>query len=201
MARSNSPEETEIVEMALTRKLLRSMGIEDEKIEQILEAHAETVDALKEQRDQYKADAEKLPEVQRQLDELREAGDDGYEAKYNAEHKAFEDYKAQVAAEKIAAEKTALYRQLLVKNGVDEKRLDAILRVTDMSKMTVKDGKLEGEEDLSKSIKSEWEGFISGKKTKGAEVDNPPKDGGEGGGGDDLGKMTMEQYIAARKKM
>lgn len=201
MVRSNSPEETEIVEMALTRKLLRSMGIEDEKIEQILDAHTETVDALKEQRDQYKADAEKLPEVQRQLDELKEAGDDGYEAKYNAEHKAFEDYKAQVAAEKIAAEKTALYRQLLVKNGVDEKRLDAILRVTDMSGIKVKDGKLEGEEDLSKSIKSEWEGFISGKKIKGAEVDNPPGEGGEGGGEDDLGKMTMEQYIAARKKM
>lgn len=187
--------------MALTRKLLRSMGIEDEKIEQILEAHAETVDALKEQRDQYKADAEKLPGVQRQLDELKEAGDDGYEAKYNAEHKAFEDYKAKIAAEKVAAEKTALYRQLLVKNGVDEKRLDAILRVTDMSKLTVKDGKLEGEEDLSKSIKSEWEGFIIGKKTEGAKVDNPPGEGGEGGGEDDLGRMTMEQYIAARKKM
>ena len=187
--------------MALTRKLLRSMGIEDEKIEQILDAHTETVDALKGQRDQYKADAEKLPEVQRQLDELRGVGDGGYEEKYNAEHKAFEDYKAQVAAEKTAAEKTALYRQLLVKNGVDEKLLDSILRVTDMSKMVVKDGKLEGEEDLSESIKSEWGGFISGKKTKGAEVDNPPKDGGEGGGEDDLGKMTMEQYIAARKKM
>ena len=187
--------------MALTRKLLKSMGIEDEKIEQILDAHTETVDALKEQRDQYKADAEKLPEVQRQLDELREAGDGGYEEKYNAEHKAFEDYKAQVANERATAEKTALYRQLLVKNGVDEKRIDAIVRVTDMSKMAVKDGKLVGEEDLSKSIQSEWEGFISSAKTKGADVDNPPKNGGGEGGEDDLGKMTMEQYIAARKKM
>ena len=49
--------------MALTRKMLKAMGIEDEKIDQIIEAHSETVDALKEQRDQYKADAEKLPEV------------------------------------------------------------------------------------------------------------------------------------------
>lgn len=186
--------------MALTRKLLRSMGIEDEKIEQILDAHTETVDALKEQRDQYKADAEKLPDVQKQLDELKEAGDDGYEEKYKAEHQAFEDYKAKIAAEKANAEKTTLYRQLLVKNGVDEKRLDAILRVTDLSEVKVKDGKLEGEEDLSKSIKTEWEGFISGKRTKGAEVDSPPGEGGEGSEEDDLGKMTMEQYIAARKK-
>jgi hypothetical protein len=34
--------------MALTRKMLKAMGIEEEKIEQIIEAHAETVDGLKE---------------------------------------------------------------------------------------------------------------------------------------------------------
>ncbi|MEE8717538.1 MAG: hypothetical protein SOI24_10925 [Coriobacteriales bacterium] len=33
--------------MALTRKMLRAMGIEDEKADEIIEAHAETVDALK----------------------------------------------------------------------------------------------------------------------------------------------------------
>ena len=40
--------------MSLTRKMLKAMGIEDEKIDQIIEAYTETVDALKEQRDQYK---------------------------------------------------------------------------------------------------------------------------------------------------
>ena len=43
--------------MALTRKMLKAMGIEDEKIDQIIEAHTETVDALKVERDQYKEDA------------------------------------------------------------------------------------------------------------------------------------------------
>ena len=54
--------------MSLTRKFLKAMGIEDEKVDQIIEAHSETVDALKEERDGYKADAEKLPEVQRRLE-------------------------------------------------------------------------------------------------------------------------------------
>lgn len=35
--------------MSLTRKMLRAMGIEDDKADQIIEAHAETVDALKQQ--------------------------------------------------------------------------------------------------------------------------------------------------------
>ena len=33
--------------MALTRKMLRAMGVEDDKADQIIDAHAETVDALK----------------------------------------------------------------------------------------------------------------------------------------------------------
>ena len=33
--------------MSLTRKMLRAMGIEDDKADQIIDAHAETVDALK----------------------------------------------------------------------------------------------------------------------------------------------------------
>ena len=55
--------------MALTRKLLSALGIEADKVEQIIEAHTETVDGLKQQIAQYKSDAEKLPEVQKQLDE------------------------------------------------------------------------------------------------------------------------------------
>ena len=49
--------------MALTRKFLLALGIEDSKIESIIDAHSETVDALKKERDDYKAQAEKLPEV------------------------------------------------------------------------------------------------------------------------------------------
>ena len=33
--------------MSLTRRFLKAMGIEDEKVDQIIEAHSGTVDALK----------------------------------------------------------------------------------------------------------------------------------------------------------
>ena len=55
--------------MSLTRKMLKAMGIEEEKIDQIIEAHSETVDSLKADRDSYKEDAEKLKDVQKELDE------------------------------------------------------------------------------------------------------------------------------------
>ena len=44
--------------MALSRRFLAALGIESDKVEEIITAHAETVDALKAERDEFKADAE-----------------------------------------------------------------------------------------------------------------------------------------------
>ena len=99
--------------MALTRKLLEGMGIEDKQIETIIEAHSETVTALKAERDKAKETAAKVPDLQRQLEEAKKATEGGsdWQAKFDEEHKAFEDYKAQVAAEKKAADTASAYRK------------------------------------------------------------------------------------------
>ena len=78
--------------MALSRKFLSALGIEADKIDEIISAHTETVDALKEERDKYKADADKLPGVQKELDDLKKTANDadGYKKKYDDEHEAFE---------------------------------------------------------------------------------------------------------------
>ena len=44
--------------MALTRKLLKGMGLTDEQVDTIIEAHTDTVDGLKDQISTYKADAD-----------------------------------------------------------------------------------------------------------------------------------------------
>ena len=53
--------------MALTRKFLTALGIEADKVDEIINAHAETVDALKAERDTYKDKAEKF-DAERQSD-------------------------------------------------------------------------------------------------------------------------------------
>ena len=63
--------------MALTRKYLRALGIEDDKIEEIISAHLETVNPLKDERDSYKDKAEKTDELQKQVDELTAEGSGG----------------------------------------------------------------------------------------------------------------------------
>ena len=95
--------------MALTRKYLKAMGIEDEKIDQIIDAHTETVDGLKADIAKYKGEAEKLPAVQKELDDLKAAGDDGWKEKHDTVKKEFDEYKADIAAKetKGAKEKAA----------------------------------------------------------------------------------------------
>ena len=165
--------------MALTRKFLTALGIEADKVDEIITAHSETVDALKTERDKYKEDALKFPEVQKELDELKKAsegldGKNPYEVKYNELKEEYEKYKADVEHKEILAKKVDAYKALLKKVGVSDKRIDAILRVTDLSGEDVTDeGLLKNEKALEENIKNEWSDFIVKEGTKGAEVENP----------------------------
>ena len=87
--------------MALTRKFLAALGIEESKIESIIDAHTETVDALKKERDDYKAEADKLPKVQEDLKKAQAAAKDSGE--YDKLKKEFDDYKAEVAGKELLA--------------------------------------------------------------------------------------------------
>lgn len=162
--------------MALTRKFLSALGIEAEKIDEIITAHTDTISGIKEEMNKYKADAEKLPQVQQELDNFKN-GDD-WQKKYEDEHKAFEDYKTEVDKREIVNSKKEAYKGLLLANKVDEKRIEAILKVTNFEEMKLgDDGKFENESMLSENIKSDWAGFITSTEDKGADVETPPNDG------------------------
>ena len=167
--------------MAFTRKMLKAMGIEDEKIDQIIDAHSETVDALKADRDAYKEDAAKLAAVQKELDELKAKGDDGYKAKYEAEKAAHDALKADVAAKETKKAKTDAYRELLKGANIDEKRIATILRAEapTIDKIELDaDGKIKNAEQYTESIKSDWADFVVTQSAKGTNTATPPANGG-----------------------
>lgn len=174
--------------MALTRSMLKGMGLTEEQVSAIIDAHTETVDGLKDSLKAAKADADKLKAVQKELDELKSTNGDDYKAKYEKEHSDFDEYKKTVANEKATAEKRSLYRELLRECGVDAKRIDSVMKVADIEAAKVKDGKIENVEDLTKSIKSEWADFIATDSTRGANVQTPPQGKGST-------KMTREEIF------
>ena len=183
--------------MSLTRKMLKAMGIEDEKIDQIIEAHTETVDGLKADAERYKADAEALPGVQKQLEQAQadlEAGKkDSYKVKYEAIKEEFEGYKNEQTKKESRAAKEKAYRELLKAAGISEKRIDAVLKVSDVDGVELDEkGTIKGAKELTESVKSEWSDFIVTTITKGADTPKPPANTG--------GTMTRDQIMAIKDR-
>ena len=145
-----------------------------EKAQKIMDEHITVTNALKDERDSYKQEAEKAADIQKELDGIK--GGEDFKKKYEDEHEAFENFKKQTAQDAETAKVRAAYRKLLSDEGISEKRLDSILKVTDLSKVKLdKDGNLEKVEDLKKSINEEWGEFKTTVTTKGADVDKPPQ--------------------------
>ena len=184
--------------MALTRKFLKAMGIEEDKIEQIIEAHTETTNALKEERDGYKADADKLADVQKELDKAKKAAkDDGEETVLKSEYDAlkaeYDKYKGEITAEKERNAKETAYRELLKAAGVSEKRISAVVKVTDIDSVELdKDGKIKDADKHTEFVKTEWSDFVETTTTKGANTANPPANNGKGNG------KTKEEILAIK---
>ena len=178
--------------MALTRKFLTALGIEAEKAEEIINAHTESVDALKAQRDEYKTqwedvkdDAEKVSELQKKLEDLQK---DSYKVKYEALKEEFSKYKSEQEASATKAAKETAYKAMLKELGISEKRLDAIVKVTDLSKINLEqDGTIRDADKLKSDAQSEWEDFIVTKETKGANTATPPQNTG--------GKMSKDEIL------
>lgn len=170
--------------MPVTRKYLKSIGLNDDQIEGVIEEHTATLEAVKKELEAAKADALKLESVQKELDELKNGED--YKAKYEAEKAAHDKTKSDYEAKENAAKVKEAYRAMLKEAGVAEKYLATVLKATDLSAVKLdKDGKIEGADKLIESAKTEWADFISVTKTEGAKVDTPPKNNG--------GKMTKAQ--------
>ena len=185
--------------MALTRKMLKSMGLTDEQVDTIIEAHTDTVDGLKEDINKYKGDAEKLPKVQKELDDLKAAGDGGYKEKYEKEHSDFEKYKADQTAKETKAAKVNAYTEFLKGIGVSEKRIPSIIKVTDLNAVELAGDKVkDAENKLAEAAKTEWADFIVSTNTSGASTSTPPAN--NTGTDKDLGSLSMEDYIKERTK-
>lgn len=172
--------------MALTRKLLSALGIDDDKIDQIIEAHTETTDALKQQRDKFKVDADKVAELEKQLETAKAAaGDgDGYKSKYDEEHKAFEAFKKQIEDGKVHDAKAAAARAYLKEKGIGEKSLGLALKALgdgidalELDGETIKDAKA-----LDEALSGDLAQLVTTTETKGADTATPPSTEGNTSG-------------------
>lgn len=186
--------------MALTRKMLSAMDIDGAKIDEIINAHMDTVNALKEERDSLKAKAEKSDEYQKELEtaqkELDKLKDGDLQGKYDALNKEYENFKTQVENEKTRATKEAAFKEVLKDIGITEdKNVAKVLKYSNIDELELDDkGKLVNAKDIAKNVKEEWSNEITTHSTKGADVANPPANNGGSG------KKTKEEILAIKDR-
>ena len=162
--------------MALTRKSLKAMGLTDEQVDSIIEMHSETVDGLKEQVKTYKADAEKLPNVQKELDDLKAAGDGGFKEKFEKEHSDFENFKKTIQEKETKAAKESAAKAFFESKGITGNSLEIAMRGSsaEIAALELDGEKIKDSSALDALVNGTFKALVSTTTTKGADISNPP---------------------------
>lgn len=140
---------------------------------------------------------EKLNEIDELNGKLQTAEDsvataEKWKTKYEAMKEDFSNFKAEQYKKESHAAKETAYRALLKQAGVSEKRIEAVLKVSDVDGVELNDkGEIADAKDRMKSIKEEWADFIETTEIKGAVTPNPPvNSGGHSVTVEDIDKIT-----------
>lgn len=194
--------------MALTKKMLIAMDIPAEKIDEIMDSHLASVNALREERDALKSEAENLKSVEKQLEkanaELEEFRSGDWQSKYDklkGEHdqlkSEYDTFKTDTEAKAVKTAKENAYKQLLIDAGVSDKRIASVMKVsgTAVDGITLDDeGKIKDADKLTESVKTEWADFIVTEGKQGAGVSRPPANDGDGGKQPSVAAQMAAQY-------
>ena len=176
--------------MALSRKFLSALGIEADKIDQIIEAHTESLEGIKAERDKYKAQIDddktnsdakvkELADAKKELEELKkqvEADAKAREGKdYDKLKEEFDNYKAEQEAKATNTAKESALKELLTDMKMSDKGSKQVLKWMGVSSIELDDnGKIKDAANLRKSIKEDWGDYIQTDGAQGASTATPP---------------------------
>lgn len=181
--------------MALTnahvKEILSKAGVDAENIKaavaEIIEGHTTSIEALREERDSYKEKAENAEKLSKQLEKAQKdlksyqdnEGKDVFKVKYEELKADFDAYKKNISDKEAKAKKEKACRDMLREAGIPDKRLDKILKVTDIDSIDFDDeGNVKDKEALVDGYKSEWSDFIEVSEVRGATTATPPANNG-----------------------
>lgn len=186
----------------LSRKFLSGLGVEEDKIDLIIERHQEVVTEIKDEKDKYQKEAEGKEEIQKELEELKakQSDDDPSELakvqkQLNDKTAEFDKFKAEVEAKETKAKKETAYRKLLKEAGISDKRIDIVVKASPSEIEAIafdKDGNVKDSDKITAGVKETWAEFVVKQGEKGADVSNPPA--GNGGSSDNKPSRAAELF-------
>lgn len=175
-----------------TRKFLAGLGIEADKVDAIIEAHAEVVEGLKAKISESADSADELAKVRAELekakndlktahDTIKAAEKDDYKGKYEAKNAEFEKLQADITAKESAAKREAALTEAAKAAKYSE---DAIALILDSKKDYAsriefdKDGKASNMDDIMQAIADDRPGLVPKATETHFTPSNPPANDG-----------------------
>lgn len=129
----------------------------------------------------YKAKLDEIDELQGKLQTAEDSVTtaEKWKVKYEAAKQDLATFKAEQTKKDTRAAKETAYRALLKEAGVSEKRIESVLKVSDVDSVELTDkGEIKGADKLTASIKDEWADFIETTEVQGAQTPHPPANTG-----------------------
>ena len=176
--------------MALTkaqvREILSAAGVTSENmseaVDKIIDGHVTSVNALREDIAKYKADAEKLPTVQKELDDMKANTNDSWKEKHDKLKGEFDKYKGDIEAKETKAKVNNAVRSYLESKSITGDNLDlAMMACESIIASAELDGdKLKDTTALDTLVDSKFKRLVTHTETKGANTANPPANNGGG---------------------
>lgn len=163
--------------MALTRKMLKGMGLTEEQADTIIDAHSETVDGLKEKLKAAEDKAKTADDLQKELDGLKAKGGEDYKARAEKAEKELKDYKAEVAAKETRAAKEKAVKAYFEAKNITGNNLAIAMRGAkdEISGIELDDkGGIKDSKALDALVDGEFASLVVKSSARGAATATPP---------------------------
>lgn len=190
--------------MALTRKFLEALGVPEAAVSAIIDEHTAVTSRMQTEIDAAKKDAEQLPVIQKELDDLKA---EDYKGKYESEKKEHDALKTSIAAEKSKSAKESALKAYFEGKNIKDGNLAIAMRGVSLDSIELDGDKIKDTKDLDALVDGDFKPLVStGKDTskgggekKAKVVDSGAKSGvNESGGGGkpdySLGSALREIY-------
>lgn len=169
---------------AKVREILSTAGVDSEHmsaaVDAIIDGNVASIEALREDVAKYKADAEKLTEVQKELDALKANNGDDYKTKYESECKAFADYKAEVTAKESKAAREAAAKAYFEGKNITGANLDIAMRGArdEIGALEMDGDKIKDTAALDALVSGTYAGLVVTTTKQGVNTATPPASNG-----------------------
>lgn len=143
----------------------------------------------------YKAKLDEIDELKtkQQTAEDNATTAEKWKTKYDALKDEFKEFKNAQTAKETRSAKEKAYREILKEEGISEKRIDAVIKVSNVDGVEFgEDGKIKDADKLREEIRKEWSDFIVTTEKKGVNPPAPPSNSG--------GAMTKESIMAIKDR-